>query len=493
MIIQRIKPYIQPEFNRPTLSLNDMKVTVNNPEANGDFATMFDIYVDGNLFYAAPIVDNSFSTDFIGLETGKLHSFVARVRATETIRASAESNVEVAGKLAQPVLTIEGDNLVISNAGDVTAFDVYVNGEYFTTTTDTSIKISDLINVGYNRFKVLSKNENDTRWVNSNLSNEVKRLENDVLTLAVGRNAMASGTVGNIAVFAGGDIYTTSGRSGVVEAYDETLTHIIAAVDLIEYDLLYNGTPLTANAGDYLIIKGKEIYGALDENLTLQTLSNPTTEGCFAGSIGNSAIFAGGRKSGKDVSDAFYFDGNLSSVTLEPLSTARACGGSSNTRNHLVFCGGLSSQSADAYDEDFILVSVANMPRAKAYLIGANAGNYAVFVGGGANSSSFSAEGFAYDENLVLNAIMNLTEPRCKCSAVSCNGSAVFSGSSFDEFTDVVEIYSDELVKTNRNIPIAKTYVAMASINELCLIAGGIYPTDDYKATSNTVDVLIFD
>lgn len=509
MIVQRIKPYRQPQFNSPTLSLNGTTATVNIPETNGDFAERLGIYLDDKLTVSAMaeiMTDNSFSYDLLNTlkQFEHIYRVSARIPKTDEIRASEESNAEEVGKLAALVATIDGEYLTLynshgfSNASDI---DIYINGEYSKTisvekeTPSTQIKIAlSEFTAGYNKFTALSKNVDDTRWISSALSNEVKHLSEDTLYLSVARNAMASGTAGNYAVFAGGLTYNSTGATGVVEAYDETLTHIATTDDLLQYEI--DSGSKSANAGDYLVFKGAGAYCVFDENLTLQILSGDNTIDFFAGSIGNHAVFAGGRSGGVDLSTVVAIDSEfLSLTTITPLSVARRLAGSANTKNHLVFCGGVSSQSTsqsvDAYDEDLTLVIVEDMPYKEGRLQGTRAGNHAVFAGGGYYGDS--ADAFAYDEGLSFISVAALTEERGFHSAASCKGSAVFAGNAGDRYSDVVEIYSDELVKTNRNIPVAKTWVAMASINDLCLIAGGRYDKNGSEYTSNTVDVLLFD
>lgn len=516
MIISKIKPHRQPQFFSPALELDSEQMIITNPKSNGDFVENIGVRRDSGSVITINIkafTDNVYSVDRLAFvnETEKMISFSARVNGTDAILPSEYSEAVNIGKLAAPVVTVEDDKLVLYNAatfGNATDIDIYINGEYSKTIqangeTEIEIPLSEFV-TGYSKYTMIAKNKADTRWVNSDLSNEVKSLRlHETTVLSEARHDLIGGSVGNYAVFAGGyGLY----YSQTVDAFDSSLVRIIAT-PLIDKASVGDASGASANVGGYLIFSSAGSYSIYDENLT--QVKSYSGVGALYGEAGasltNYALFAGG------MSDYYkweyssvvrVFDENLTMTFAPDLSSKKYGAASANAGSYAVFAGGLpeSINDVDAYSEDLTKVTCEALSCVRLYHAGATAGNCALFAGGRKMLADtiFNDSVDAYDENLSKVSVEDLTTSRVEMASVTHNNNAVFAGgrhykNNENERLTTVEIYSDELVKTVKDsLTIGREELAAASVGEMVLFAGG-YSNNAPVTIVDTVDVLLFD
>ena len=168
--------------------------------------------------------------------------------------------------------------------------------------------------------------------------------------LSQARNNLAATTVGNYALFGGGD---TGSHSAVVDAYDQTLTWSTPPHPLSQA----RGEPVATTVGNYALFGGgyagsqTNVVDAYDQTLTRSTPAHPLSQArnrLTATTVGNYALFGGGWNGNS------YFN------------------------------------VVDAYDQTLTLTTPAALSQARNNLAATTVGNYALFGGGGNGNSVFS-------------------------------------------------------------------------------------------------------
>lgn len=279
-------------------------------------------------------------------------------------------------------------------------------------------------------------------------------------SLGLARKALAGGTVGDYALFAGG-IYTSGAFLTNMDSYDNTLTHngtfparIYAAAYLTAcrcgdrlffaggntadgaqnrvygYDttLTRNNEPslsavrqklASAVAGDYALFAGgttngttySDVVDAYDSSFT-HTVATSLRSGfgrysMGAGTIGGRAFFIGGQISGGVTNQVDVYTPTLTRSNAGAGINAKNLG-CATVGNYLVCAGGNRSASgytltnaAYAYNPLGTLVSpLATLDTARTELAAAAIGNYAIFAGGCTSASAGSTAVDAYDDTL---------------------------------------------------------------------------------------------
>ena len=189
--------------------------------------------------------------------------------------------------------------------------------------------------------------EVDADYVTVNFNLPTFKVTNST-ALSRARSNLAATTVGNYALFGGGN--SSVGSRSDIDAYDSDLTR---------------STPTALS-------KARSLLAA-------------TT-------VGNYALFGGGVNS--NVVDAY--DTSLTRSTPTELSQARNSLAATTVGNYALFGGGYSSNVVDAYDQNLTRSTPTVLNQARRYLAATTVGNYALF-GGGENSGSYFNEVDAYD------------------------------------------------------------------------------------------------
>jgi hypothetical protein len=308
-------------------------------------------------------------------------------------------------------------------------------------------------------------------------------------------NNVAGASVGNYAIFAGGD-------KGQSNEYDYT-------DDVNAYD-----SSLTA------------------QNIAQLSFSNPIDKwrsGMLSGVINNKAVFAGGYYLYKPLfgkakiircDEAISYDTSLTQTQLTDLSSAKCNCATANTTNHLIFAGWVNntnSNTTDAYDNSLTRSTITALGTARYYIAGASIGEYAIFAGGKDDSTSYSLVE-CYDAALTKHTLENLSAIRTNFQGASFAGYAVFGGGTTatpyidrynasltrdttialsssrsntatgtlgsgmdkrlifaggDNKSTVVDVFDASFTRTSYSLSVGRTKATIVSVGNYALVAGG--------------------
>jgi len=212
--------------------------------------------------------------------------------------------------------------------------------------------------------------------------------------LSAARRALSAASVGNYALFAGGDTTTSSSsNSKLVDAYNSSLTRTsatglsmaaseMAAVSAGGYAMFGGGS------NDMDLIDVVNAYSASLTRVTPTVLSQARYK-VEAVSVGSCALFYGGQKarSGYEnmVNIMDVYDASLTRTTATPLSVARLGASAVSFGNYAMFGGGGNddgkSAIVDVYDKSLTRTTTTPLSAARSTAAAA-VGNYALFAGG---------------------------------------------------------------------------------------------------------------
>lgn len=306
-------------------------------------------------------------------------------------------------------------------------------------------------------------------------------------------NNVAGASVGNYAIFAGGDDGQSNeyNYSDSVNAYDSSLT----AQNIAQLSFSYD----------------------------------PYRSGMLSGVINNKAVFAGGYYLYKPLfgkakiircDEAISYDTSLTQTQLTALSSAKCNCATANTTNHLIFAGWVNntnSNTTDAYDNSLTRSTITALGTARYYLAGASIGEYAIFAGGKDDSTSYSLVE-CYDAALTKHTIENLSAIRTNFQGASFAGYAVFGGGTTstpyidrynasltrdttialsssrsntatgtlgsgidkrlifaggDNKSTVVDVFDASFTRTSYSLSVGRTKATIVSVGNYALVAGG--------------------
>ena len=241
---------------------------------------------------------------------------------------------------------------------------------------------------------------------------------------SVSRSFPGHGSIGNYAVFAGGnkDLYTFHSS---VDTYNKSLTKGTATA-------LSKGRSNIANA-----------------------------------SIGNYILFAGGLVSASTSTAQAYsavvdaYNSSLTRSVPTALSAARDHHVGTHNTAYALIAGGGNNQAnlftVDAYNSS-LTRSAAGQLSERLYDGGATfVGGYALFAGGSAGSNKFSGVVSAYNSALTRSAPTELSVGRRYVVGAHVGGYALFGGGNYNQNSDRVDAYDASLTRTT---PAAFTIVS---------------------------------
>lgn len=306
----------------------------------------------------------------------------------------------------------------------------------------------------------------------------------DITPLSEARCGLAAASVGNFALFGGGESTTNAGTN-TVDSYDKMLTHgTPTQLQYCRYDLR------AVSIGDRALFGGGVSSGyalnrvdAYDEVLTHSTpnaFGEARTEH-GAAAIGDYALFGGGR-TGETVSltalaSVEAYDKNLTKADAPtPLVAPGAACGASN-KNYAFF---YAANKVSAYDKNLTRV----LPASDIKLSGpaARAGNYAIFV----NDRS----AIAYDLFLTRVEPEQMAEGKPAGVGVTLMDFALFGGQSGRyQNPGSVEVYDPYLVRTtakDSSGKMATGSIAAAATGDHALFGGGEF----YSSKGSRVSAL---
>ena len=277
------------------------------------------------------------------------------------------------------------------------------------------------------------------------------------------KSDLAATTVGDYAIFAGGyvnppDQGWTSSYS--VDTYDSSLTRSTGTV-LSQRRAFLAATTVGNHA---LFGGGDDSVDAYDISLTRSTLTALSVARRYlaATTVGDYAIFAGGNEIGSPSKDAVdAYDISLTRSTPSVLSAARNQLAATTVGNYALFGGGYGSSyknTVDAYDTSLTKSTPTVLSAARNQLAATTVGNYAIFAGGYVGGSNYKDSVDAYDTNLTRSTPTVLSGARRRLAATTVGDYALFGGGNGSGYKDTVDAYyQEDASKTQARIVISST------------------------------------
>lgn len=210
---------------------------------------------------------------------------------------------------------------------------------------------------------------------------------------------LSGASVGDYALFAGG--LTRGDYPARVYAYNSSLVQSFAPDITFLYssyssysNTKYRGGLASASVGDYALFAGGGVYSAYpcfqDVNAYNSSLVRSIPDKAVAckylagASVGNYALFAGGYGSTKTLE---AYDSSLVKIITSSLSQNHYCLASASTPDFAVFAGGKSntntySKVVEAFDSSLVRTNPTELTNARDAFAGASIGNYVIFAGG---------------------------------------------------------------------------------------------------------------
>ena len=279
--------------------------------------------------------------------------------------------------------------------------------------------------------------------------------------LSLARYYITGGSIGDYALFAGGEArievdYTLKSTAvDNVDAYNSSLTQSRKSL------YHYQQETVSASNGTYLLFGGgrardSEIVGYVDSFNASLTRNNRTSlsiarHSLNAASAGSYILFAGGNSTSYTSMSAQVdvYDSSLSRSTGTNLSRSRYYLGAGSINNYAVFAGGYemyngaqaNSSAVDAYDSSGTKLStVSGLSSARRSPYGVTLGDNLMFCGG---SSTTIVD--IYDPSLTRKAGTELSVARDGSGGATTVGNyALIAGgwkSNPSSYTDVVDVY----------------------------------------------------
>ena len=256
--------------------------------------------------------------------------------------------------------------------------------------------------------------------------------------------------------------------------------------------------------------KGEAIMDAYNASLTRTTAASLSVarQGLTAITLGNHALFVGGRSGDTSFGTVDVYDASLTRTTATELSVDRYDSAAAVVGSYALFAGGRRKQgslfvfakdSVDAYNTSLTRTTATPMPSNVYACAGGTVGGYAVFSGGSdMNSDSTLVETIgamgivcAYDSSLTSSKAAPLSYPRAVHSAATIGNHLLFAGgynSRTGKYLSTVESYDASLTRSTAvELSSAKTALASATVGEYAMFAGG------YKGNSDAAYVATVD
>ena len=260
--------------------------------------------------------------------------------------------------------------------------------------------------------------------------------------MSYGHFRYPAATVGNYAVFAGGQ--NKSGYTATANAYDASLTRSTPS-NLYSGASAYN---MAASVGSYALF----------------TTADSDAQRCYVTA----------------------YDASLTRSSATDLSSVRNGGAGASVGNYALFAGGGLTATVDAYDTALTRTLPTVLSQARSRLEGATVGSYALFAGGSADYSwQFLTTVDAYDASLTRTTPTDLSVARR--FATSTNGASVggayalFGGS--DQSGTTVDAYNASLTRTTPTaLSVGRSPVGITTDDF------AIFATGDYKTTVDAYD-----
>lgn len=241
---------------------------------------------------------------------------------------------------------------------------------------------------------------------------------------------------------------------------------------------------------------------------TTATPLSVARQGLTAITLGNHALFVGGRSGDTSFGTVDVYDASLTRTTATELSEYRYDSAAAVVGSYALFAGGRRKQGSvfvfardavDAYNTSLTRTTATPMPSNVYACAGGTVGGYAVFSGGSSmNSGSILVETTgsiemvrAYDSSLTSSQAASLSCPRAVHSAATIGNHLLFAGgynSTTGKYLSTVESYDASLTRSTAvELSSAKNGLASATVGEYAMFAGG------YKGNSDAAYVATVD
>lgn len=283
-----------------------------------------------------------------------------------------------------------------------------------------------------------------------------------------------------------------------VTAVNGDTTLMATSVDGQANFVLTSGGTWTLNA----TLDGKIANGVVEiPNPYIVTLSFPTVsyDGVATqlsvgrgelgkANVGDYILFAGGQTR-TDSSYAYYsgavdsYDSSLSKTTPSSLSQARADVMGATAGSYAVFSGGAApdssggpdySSSVNAYNQSLTRSSPTSLSVGRTGFAATSVGEYALFAGGQISSSSVTDSVNAYNSNLTRTTPNSLSSARYALAGASNGSYALFGGGGFRSYSNIVDAYDAELSRTTpEGLSVARMTISPASTPNYAIFACG--------------------
>lgn len=288
--------------------------------------------------------------------------------------------------------------------------------------------------------------------------------------LSEARSELAAATVGNYALFGGGDDGSSYGNTPAVDAYDKNLTRTKAA------SLSDGGKSLAESVGHYAMFvsdagRFNDHCTAYDGSLTAtttgysHTYSKATSKAIS--SVGNYVLVAGGAEKTKIVNTVRTINDSLTIGSATSLRQAKCYIAGGKVGGYALFAGGAifgilntEQKDVDAYNASLTRSSVSELSKSYRSTTTATVGSYALFhVGSGAVD--------VYNASLTKSTTTINTDA-IGMAATSFENYAIFAGeTAVVAFNESLTCTSIKALSKKRNMG------AATAIGNYALFAGG--------------------
>lgn len=284
-----------------------------------------------------------------------------------------------------------------------------------------------------------------------------------ITSLSKEKYSLAATTVGDYAIFGGGQLSGSKQYTNTVDAYNVTLTKSeLTALELSSSDLA-------------------------------------------ATAVGNYALFAGGHRKGAINDDVTSYNTSLTRTLATSLTIERWDLAATTVGNYALFGGGFTDNSSyiTQYDTSYTNTVEAynssltqTIPIALTYGVMAPAattvGNYALFGGGHSSSSALGVSDFvqSYDASLTRNFLsQGLSLYVEELAATTVGNYALFGGgASYTGYSNAVDAFNTSLTKTTvAALPLVAISPSATTLGDYAMFIGG-YTGASYIADATTYD-----
>ena len=320
-----------------------------------------------------------------------------------------------------------------------------------------------------------------------------------ITPLSVPRRSLTATSVGDYALFAGGESFGNKlKKHSTVDAYSTTLVHSnptelsvgrdgLAATSVGDYALFGGGTALPGSF--------TESVATVDAINSRLVRSNPTKlsdvpNSVRATSVGDYAIFVAVDRYSKYAFTNAYSSSLVRSTPTEP-SSKRTGLAATSVGGYALFAGGYYGgylSIVDAYSTTLVHSNPTELSVGRSGLAATSVGGYALF-GGGTGGGHIWSRVDIYNSSLVRSTHpTGLSISRSPSAATSVENYALFGGGSSGEAA--VDAINSRLVRSNpTELSVGRYGLAATSVGDYALFGGG-YTGSTYSSSVDVYETL---